>query len=308
MPGLVDAHSYVSAYYRLLENTEVITSDMITDAVFDASNPEVELALRSGITTVNLVPRSENLVGGISTVLKLSKDFAAVSVVKKQSFLKISFNGEVIRSDRAPTSLMGAEKWLSQEMRAIKAGSEKERVNIFQQNGLQSLLNGDILPLIAASSLTEINTALKWLEDWNMSGVIVGGEEASLLSDLLKKKNVPVLLSPVLPIYPEKWAKNAAHLMKQGLTIGFVSHMPEANPLSLRLSALMLYHQGVSQEEALKTITCNPARILGVADSVGSIEVGKDADFVVLEGEPLDLRSRIIAVYVNGHAVFEREN
>ena len=308
MPGLVDAHSYVSAYYRLLENTEVITSDMITDAVFDASNPEVELALGSGITTVNLVPRNESLVGGISSVLKLSKDFAAVSVVKKQSFLKISFNGEAIRSDRAPTSLMGAEKWLSQNMRAIKAGSEKERENIFQQNGLHYLLNGDILPLIAASSLTEINTALKWLEDWNMSGVIVGGEEASLLSDLLKKKNVPVLLSPVLPIYPEKWAKNAAHLMKQGLTIGFVSHMPEANPLSLRLSALMLYHQGVSQEEALKTITCNPARILGVADSVGSIEVGKDADFVVLEGEPLDLRSRIIAVYVNGHAVFEREN
>jgi len=307
MPGIVDAHSYVSGYYRLLENTEVITSDLITDTVFDPSNPEVELALGSGITTVNLVPRNENLVGGISSVLKLSKDFDAISVLKKQSFLKISFNEEVVRTDRAPTSLMGAEKWLSQKMRAIKSGSEKERKNIFQQKGLQYLLNGDLLPLIAASSLAEINTALKWLEDWNMNGVIVGGEEACLLSDLLKEKNVPVLLSPILPSYPEKWAKNAAHLMKQGLSIGFVSHMPEAGPLSLRLSALMLFHQGISQEEALKTITCNPAQILGVADSVGSIEEGKDADFVVLEGEPLDLRSRIIAVYVNGLALFERE-
>ena len=307
MPGIVDAHSYVSGYYRLLENTEVITSDLITDTVFDPSNPEVELALGSGITTVNLVPRNENLVGGISSVLKLSKDFDAISVLKKQSFLKISFNEEVVRTDRAPTSLMGAEKLLSQKMRAIKSGSEKERKNIFQQKGLQYLLNGDLLPLIAASSLAEINTALKWLEDWNMNGVIVGGEEACLLSDLLKEKNVPVLLSPILPSYPEKWAKNAAHLMKQGLSIGFVSHMPEAGPLSLRLSALMLFHQGISQEEALKTITCNPAQILGVADSVGSIEEGKDADFVVLEGEPLDLRSRIIAVYVNGLALFERE-
>jgi imidazolonepropionase-like amidohydrolase len=70
----------------------------------------------------------------------------------------------------------------------------------------------------------------------------------------------------------------------------------------------MLYHLGVSQEEALKTITFTPAQILGVADSVGSIEEGKDADFVVLEGEPLDLRSRIVAVYVNGHAVFAKED
>jgi imidazolonepropionase-like amidohydrolase len=308
IPGMVDAHSYLSGYSRLLENTEAITSDLITDAVFDPSNPEVELALRSGITTVNLVPRNENLVGGISSVLKLSKDFAAISVLKKQSFLKISFNEEAIRSDRAPTSLMGAEKWLSQKMRAIKAGSEKDRENIFPQKGLRYLLNGDLLPLIAASSLAEINTALKWLEDWNMSGVIVGGEEASLLSDLIKKKNVSVLLSPILLSYPEKWVKNATHLMKQGVAVGFVSHMPEADPLSLRFSALILYQQGLSQEEALKTITCNPAQIIGVSDSVGSIEEGKAADFVVLDGEPLDLRSSIIAVYVNGLALFEKEN
>ena len=83
--------------------------------------------------------------------------------------------------------------------------------------------------------------------------------------------------------------------------------MPESEPLSLRFSALMLFHQGISQQEALKTITLTPARILGVADSVGSIEEGKHADFVVLEGEPLDLGSRIVAVYVNGRAVFLRE-
>lgn len=308
IPGLVDAHSYVSGYYRLLENTEVITSDLITGAVFDPYSPEVKLALESGITTVNFVPRNENLVGGISSVLKLSTDFSSIPILKKQSFLKISFNGEVISSDRTPTSLMGAEKWLSMEMEAIKTGPEQDRENIFQQKGLQNLFNGDLPPMIAASSLAEINTALEWLDKWGMKGVIVGGEEAHLLGHLLKEQNVPVLLSPILPSYPEKLAKNAAHLMKQGITVAFVSHMPEADPISLRLSALMLYHLGVSQEEALKTITFTPAQILGVADSVGSIEEGKDADFVVLEGEPLDLGSRIVAVYVNGHAVFAKEN
>lgn len=308
IPGMVDAHSYVSGYYHMLENTEVFTSDLITAIVFDPLDPEVKLALESGITTVNLVPRNENLVGGISSILKLTIDFNNISVLKKRSFLKISFNGEVIRPDRAPTSLMGAEHLLSQEMETIKSGSEQDREDIFPQNGLRSLLEGNLPPMIAASSLAEINTTLQWLEKWQMNGVIIGGEEAHLLIPYLKQKNVPVLMPPILPSYPEKWAKNAAHLIKQGIPLAFVSHMPETDPLSLRLSALMIYHQGISQEEALKTITLTPAQILGVSDSVGSIEEGKHADFVVLEGEPLDLGSRIIAVYVNGHAVFAKDN
>jgi imidazolonepropionase-like amidohydrolase len=305
MPGLVDAHSYVSGYYRLLENAAVFTSDLITDMVFDPSDPEVKLALESGITTVNLAPRNENLIGGISSILKLTGAFDDIDVLKKQSFLKISFNGEVIRADRAPTSLMGAEHLLSQEMASAKSGQDKDREDIFSQRGLRSMLEGNLPPMIAASSLAEINTALQWLEKWQMNGVIVGGEDAHILIPYLKQKKVPVLMSPILPSYPEKWAKNAAHLVKQGIPMAFVSHMPESDPLSLRFSALMLFHQGIPQEEALKTITLTPAQILGVADSVGSIEEGKHADFVVLEGEPLDLGSRIVAVYVNGRAVFQ---
>jgi imidazolonepropionase-like amidohydrolase len=158
--------------------------------------------------------------------------------------------------------------------------------------------------MIAASSFAEINTTLQWLDKWQMNGVIVGGEEAHLLIPSLKQKNVPVLMSPILPSYPAKWAKNAAHLIEHGIPMAFVSHMPETDPWSLRLSALLLCHQGISQQEALKTITLTPAQILGVGDLVGSIEEGKHADFVILEGEPLDLGSRILAVYVNGREVF----
>jgi imidazolonepropionase-like amidohydrolase len=161
--------------------------------------------------------------------------------------------------------------------------------------------------MIAASGFAEINTALQWLDKWQMDGVIVGGEDAHLLIPLLKQKKIPVLMSPILPSYPDKWAKNATLLVENDIPLAFVSHIPETGPLSLRLSALFLYHRGISQLEALKTITIVPARILGVADSVGSIEEGKHADFVVLDGKPLDLGSRIVAVYVNGREVFLRE-
>ncbi len=308
MPGLVDAHSFVSAYYRLLENTDVITSDLVAGVVFDPSDPEAIHALESGITTVNLVPRNENLVGGISSIVKLDKKSVNLSFLKEQAFLKISFNGEAIRTEREPTSLMGAEHLLSRKLESVGAESGRVRDDIFPQKGLQSLLHGELLPMVAASNLAEINTALRFLDKWRMPGVLVGGEEARFLSLVLKEKGVPVLMSPILPAYPDKLAANAAHLVRQGILAAFVSHMPEADPLSLRISAMMLCHHGISQEEALKTITCNPARILGVADSVGSIEEGKDADFIVLEGDPLDLGSRIIAVYVNGRAVFTRKN
>ncbi len=82
--------------------------------------------------------------------------------------------------------------------------------------------------------------------------------------------------------------------------------MPEGEPLSLRLSALILFHQGISQEEALKTITINPARILGVDSRVGTLEEGKDADMVILKGDPLDLSSQITAVYINGRLIYKR--
>jgi imidazolonepropionase-like amidohydrolase len=305
MPGMVDAHTYVSGYYRLLENTEVITSDLVAFAVFDPFHPEVKSALQSGITTVNLVPRNENLVGGISSIFKLIPSQEHLSFLRRSGFLKISFNSEVRNPDRAPTSLMGAEDILSEKMKTIKTDQQKNREEIFQQKGILALLNGDLAPMIAASEVAEINTTIEWLKKWNMKGVIVGGEEAHLLVNPLKERDIPVLHSPLLPSYPEKIARNAALLVKQGIKIAFVSYMPEVEPWSLRLSALLLYHQGISPEEALMTITLNPAQILGIEDAVGSIEKDKDADLVVLTGEPLDLSSQIIAVYVNGRPVFE---
>ncbi len=305
MPGMVDAHTYLAAYYRLLENTEAITSDMVAYAAFDPLHPEVIDALQSGITTVNLTPRNENLVGGVSSVFKLTRDLGILTFLKQQAFLKISFCGEMIRPDRAPTSLMGGARILTGKMREPREDGGEVRREIFQQKGLRALLNGELTPLIAASTMEEINTALMWLDEWAIKGVIVGGEEAHLLGRILKDRQVPVLLSPILPSYPETCVKNAARLVEGGVKAAFVSHMPEAEPLSLRMSALMLVHQGVTQEEALKAITLTPAEILGVADSVGSIEEGKDADLIVFSGEPLDLRSRVLAVFVDGRLEFE---
>lgn len=303
IPGLVDGHSYLSAYYGLLENTRSVTSDLLAYAAFDASTKEVAEALAAGITTVHLCPRNENLVGGTSSIFKVSKSLEGLLFLKKEGFLKISFAKEMERIDRPPTSLMGAEKMLNEWME--KADKNEPREEVFKERGMAKLKRDEIRPLIAASNYEEINTALHWLSAWKKQGVIVGGEEAYRFVDELKKRDIGVLLSPLLFSFPDKAAENAAQLLRRGLKIAFVSDMPEGEAWMLRTSALLLYHQGISQEEALKTITLYPSEILGVESRVGSIEEGKDADFVVLSGEPLDLRSKILAVYSDGLPVYQ---
>jgi imidazolonepropionase-like amidohydrolase len=301
IPGLVDAHTYISGYYRLLENSQVVTSDLVALAAFDPLSPEVDEALAAGITTANLCPRNENLVGGITSILKLSKDPKGVFFLKKEGFLKISFAKDVERDDRAPTSLMGAKEMLDESLK--NAGNQGDREEIFQEQGILKLAKGELQPLIAASNYEEINTALKWLSDWKKKGVIVGGEEVYRFIEELNKKEISILLSPFLFAFPDRIFEKASSLLKLGIKIAFVSDMPEGEASGLRTSALLLFHQEMPQEEALKTITLYPAQILGVESVVGSLEEGKDADFVVFSGEPLDLSSKILAVYSSGRLV-----
>jgi imidazolonepropionase-like amidohydrolase len=305
IPGIVDAHTYVSGYLRILENTRAITSDLVAYPAFNPLSPEIQQAIESGITAVNFSPRNENLVGGISSIFKLTSKVEPLSFLKKEAFLKISFNKESQKENRAPTSLMGAPVILSENLDQTKSGIQG-REDIFVQRGLQKMAQGTVFPMIAASRYEEIQTGLEWLEKEGLKGIIVGGEEAFHFLKNLQKQDVAVLHSPLWFSVPNKVIQNAAALAKSGIPFGFVSFMPEGDPLSLRLSALMLFHQGISQEEALKTITIHPARILGIDDRVGAIEAGKDADLVILSGDPLDLSSQVKAVYIDGRLVYKR--
>ena len=306
IPCLVDAHTYISGYKALLGHTGPMSFDLPAYAVFDPESPEVLEALSSGIGTVNLSPDNRNVVGGLSSVLKLPAGFESPHVFRKEAFLKVSLNSEALDPEKAPTSLMGAEAILDEAVRAVRRGLEP-RDGLFGQRALRSLADGSLRPIVAASSLPEVRMALAWLERCGLAGILLGGEEAGPFIEELKRKNIPVLLSPIQFSSPEKAAENAVELLNGGVQVAFVSDMPEGSPLDLRYSALALCRQGVPQEEALKTITLFPALILGVGERVGSIEEGKDADFVVLSGDPLDLGARISAVYIDGRLVGDEE-
>ena len=299
MPCLVDAHSHMSVYKGVLSHTGPLTPDLPVLAIFDSYSPEVGEARRSGIVAVNVSPGSGNLVGGISSILKIRPGSGDPVVLRGEAFLKVSLNSEVLDPEKAPTSLMGAEALLDEALRAACRGSGF-RDEILGRRSMAALASGTLRPIVAASSFQEIRTALAWLERWDLDGVLLGGEEAEPFIRELKRRNIPVILAPVQFSSPARAAANAAGLLAGGVRMAFASYSPEGRPIDLRLSALALCRNGIAQEEALKTVTIYPAEILGIGGSAGSIEEGKDADLVVLSGDPLDLSSRISAVYIGG--------
>lgn len=302
MPCEIDAHTYLSAYRSLIAHSATMTPDLRAYAVFDPRSPEVLEARRSGIGTVHLAPDNGCVIGGLSSIVKLSPDPAEPSILRPEAFLKVSLSSAVLDPDHAPTSLMGAEFMLDEAMRSAVRGPGT-RDGIIGRTSLKALADGRIRPIIAASSSPEIRTALAWLERWRLEGIILGGEEAGAFAGELKRKDIPVLLSAIRFDSPDEAAANARRLLDEGVRMAFVSNMPEGRPIDLRHSALALHRNGLAGEEALKTITAFPAQILGIGGSVGSLEEGKDADFVILSGDPLDLSSRIVAVYVGGRLV-----
>jgi imidazolonepropionase-like amidohydrolase len=116
-----------------------------------------------------------------------------------------------------------------------------------------------------------------------------------------------VVFPPLGPTPREKFLAAPGLLAAQGVEIAFSSAAPATNEHDLRTSAALAAAAGLPRDTALRALTLDAAEIIGLADRVGSIEVGKDGDIVVVGGDPLDLASPIVLVIIDGDVVYERE-
>ena len=138
--------------------------------------------------------------------------------------------------------------------------------------------------------------------------IIAGGTEAQLVAPLLKEKNVPVIIGNVLTTPQREDAFHAApyqtagELAKAGVKIAF-STSDAAYARNLPFHAAMSVAWGLDREEALKALTINAAEILGIADRVGSLEAGKDANLFISNGDPLEAKSQVTRVVIEGRDV-----
>lgn len=124
---------------------------------------------------------------------------------------------------------------------------------------------------------------------------------------MLAEREIPVIYAPLLLSGKDKDLKRPGKLAEAGVKLAFSSLAPRTSACDLRTSAIIATRYGLEPELALKGLTIHAAEILGIAERLGSIEKGKDADLVVFDGDPLELSSRVEAVIVSGQIVYQRE-
>ncbi len=330
IPGMIDAHTHVG----ILEEIHQFEGDDVnemTDPVtpelraLDAVNPfdlGFRDAVEGGITTVMTGPGSGNVIGGINLVTKTAGKNWEDMILVPQAGLKIAF-GENPKSvygeqKKMPMTRMAIAALLrqafidTQDYLAKKEKAEKDDDVIERDLGLEnlSLVLDKKIPLRAhAHRADDIMTALRIADEFDLDIIIEHGTEGHKITEELIKRHIPVVVGPSLAnrakveLAEISW-KTAVQLNEAGLLVALTTDHPETPIQYLPVCAGLAVKYGMKEEDALKAVTLNPARILKLDQRLGSLETGKDADFVVMSGHPLDWRSQVEEVYINGKRIF----
>jgi imidazolonepropionase-like amidohydrolase len=309
MPGMIDAHCHIGLSLDILSEMDEIIKAVAGDMqIVDAFNPQaddVKKALCSGVTTVLLAPGSRNPVGGQPAVVKL--DIIGVNdwVLKRTAGVEFSLTNQALMPDREPTSRAGLIEMLKEELDRAKA-YEGEDFNPHLKI-LKQVVDANVPVYIWAHTVDEIASAIAIIDQYNLRAVLVAADQGDELADMISGRNLPVIYPPLLVFSRDKDLERVVTIADSGVKLAFASFAPKTDLYDLRTSAILAVKYGLDKETALKSLTLNAAEILGVADRLGSISQGKDADLVILDGEPLQLTSGVEMVLINGNIVYQRQ-
>ncbi|HHT63125.1 MAG: amidohydrolase [Bacillota bacterium] len=322
MPGLIDAHCHVGIaeeVYQvegddLNEITNPITPHL---RALDGINPEdlaFADAVRGGVTTVAVAPGSANVIGGQVVILKTFGQTVDEMVLKEPAGLKIALGENPKRcygeQKKTPSTRMATAGMLREFF--VKGqnyeANHKERDLMLEP--VVGVLKKEI-PLYAhAHRADDIMTAVRISGEFDMPLVILHGTEGHKIGSELARRNIPVVSGPHLVNrakveMKEKTWRTPGLLAQAGVKVALMTDHPVIPIQYLSLCAAFAYRAGMSEEDALKSITITPAEILGVDHRVGSLAKGKDADIIIVKGNILSWDSVIETVIINGRAVYQ---
>ncbi len=323
-PGLVDAHSHIGIWEDGIdfegddgnEDTDPITPQL---RAIDGVNPcdrAFSEAVSAGITSVVTGPGSANPMGGQLLAMKTCGDCIDDMKILEPAGIKIAFgeNPKSVYHDKsqAPVTRMGTMALLREELTKAKHymaelddPEEDDPDWDAKHHALLPVLKKEI-PLYAhAHRLDDIFSALRLAKEFDLSLVLVHGTEAHLSAERIAKAGVPVLSGPILTDRSKPELKNQTEdapklLLDAGIPTAIITDHPETPQKHLLLCAGAAMRSGMTQKEVLSAITKIPAEICGIANRVGSLRPGKDADLVVWNGNPPELSAVPEMVLVDG--------
>jgi len=337
IPGMIDIHSHLGLHWEsepVRMNPSAPTSGpgssklrLVSIANAIAPNDKgFQEVLCSGVTSVLLAPETRGLVSGNAALIKLAGGSIQDMIVKEYAAIKFSMLGERARlariweaRDLLKKAKEYAEKWDEYERKlpeykhrkaTDKEGVVKEPDRPKRDANLEllrRLFKHEMPALVHANRADEISNALRVFRDeYNLDVIILGGDDSYRVIPELRKYNVGVAIGPNIIRYEKgKLVNNADLLTKNGLRVAFHTSATSGTQY-LPMNAAYAVRYGMDEGKAFQAITSYPAELLHVNDRIGSIDVGKDADLVILSGEPFDFTSQVKKVFVNGRIVFER--
>jgi imidazolonepropionase-like amidohydrolase len=295
-PGMLDLFSYAGAVGQTVEISQLIDPDASPLNVLDPGHPDFRSALTSGITAVMVSPTPANLVNGVGVCVRTYIADGQLDVLRDNGPLILAFGEGVWRSDRAPTSRAGTIRRFRELLDQAREGAAHPRVN--------AVLGGQLDALIVCPSGSDVGLLERSLgkdaEHFGMVHTLDAVDSADRLRDF----GLPVVIGPYSMASSRRVLLGATALTNGGIEVAFRGGFPEAPPEALRLTASLAVRHGMAPQVARRALTVGPAMVAGVADRVGAIAPGKDADLVVYSADPLRMDARVLEVYVKGVRVF----
>ena len=288
-PGFVLAATTLGRDADLAESAFAFTPDLRVAEAFDAWAEQLEHLAPSGVTSFALTPSPRNVAGGVGVLAKPGEEQGRV--VDPDAFVGFSLARAARNQERDPTSLMGAREMLREAFEAARVGVEVGP----DLAVLRQVMSGARRAMFYADTFAELNAALALGKEFNFAPVVIGARDARKVMGKLAERSAGVVLGALSPTARIADLELPAKLAASGVPFCFAGR-----PDQLRLSAALAVRHGLSRDAAHAALTRTPAALLGQQAKVGALRQGCDADFLVFEGDLLDLGAAHVATWVDG--------
>ena len=339
-PGLIDSETALGLTEI---SAEAMTNDLVEKSdeimphmhVYDAFHAESELipvTRLNGITNAVVAPESADTLPGQDSFVQLAGPSAAEMLLIRDVAMPLNFTGTQRRNEswekrKFPETRMGMASQMrqafidAQDYEQHLTDYEKKKTDAVRDKkaepsapkrdlkleALLPYLHGKRPVILAAETASDLETAVHLAQEFNLKFVLNHISHSRLVLDYVASLKVPVIVGPIYETPKEDERFDAvyslpAELYKRGIKIAFAS-FDAHNSRNLPYQAGFATGFGLPTDEALKAITLNAAEIWGVADQLGSLDVGKTANIVVATGDPLDVKTDVKHVFIAGQEI-----
>lgn len=335
LPGFIDAHTHIGLWEDGMgeegadgnEQTDPVTPHLNPIDGINPMDKNFTEAIEGGITSVCVTPGSANVMGGKAVAIKTFGKVIDKMVIKNPIAAKIAFgeNPKAVygKSDKSPQTRMSiaslirenlkkAQNYMEQLEKANTEGNEDNKPEYdIKYESLISVLKKEIPLKAHAHRADDMFTAIRIAKEFDLKLTLDHSTEGHLVVNELVEEGYPVIVGPSLTDRSKIELRNlnfetAGILSNAGLQVCLMTDHPVIPLQYLPICAGIAIKNGMKEEKALEAITINPAKVLGIDDRVGSIEVGKDADIVIWDNNPFEINSHVLYTIIDGKIVYRK--